>query len=538
MTTATAHRTTLPDISPKGDSLPDVANLPIYFEDAKSYLVYNGERYVTLSETSVRRWLRDQGFPAKPEESGELSAVDSALLKIQMTKVVAYSGPLAGKKAGIYTFNNNTVLVTGGPTIIEPNPAIKWDFIREIIEPMFGPIQLVYLYGWLKIGYNALRRGTITPGQALALVGPRDCGKTLVQSILAVCLGDRVADPYDYMMGATPFNRDLFAAEFLMFGDQIASTDIRARRTFGSRIKQITVNQDQRCHGKGRDGFNMRPFWRICMSLNDEPENVMVLPPLDSSIKDKIILLKADRPPLLGTPRWSTDRDVNWARIMDEMPGFLAHVSSFEIPTALAGGRFGISEYHDPDILLGLDELSPERRLLELVDMEVFKFSMDLNDPRDPWEGPAIRLEQRLRDEDSQVRRQADQLLAWQGATGTFLGRLCSLYPRRVTRCMLHGNHRYTIKPPALPPPLKFAPIRQEVEGCGFNVFSKTKVDEEKREKVDNPGHPPPTPRIRRPAASRRAPKSAPPTGVDSPSPDSVAPATPEAAQPGQTKPN
>ena len=105
-------------------------------------------------------------------------------------------------------------------------------------------------------------------------------------------LGGRAAKPTEYMSGRTPFNADLFAAEHLMIEDEYGSTDLRTRREFGARIKDITVNDVQSCHAKNRwQAISLRPFWRLSISLNDEPENLMVLPPVDESLSDKLMLL-------------------------------------------------------------------------------------------------------------------------------------------------------------------------------------------------------------------------------------------------------
>jgi len=51
--------------------------------------------------------------------------------------------------------------------------------LKSIIRNMLGADQEIFLFGWLKVGYEALRAGKPRVGQALALAGPRDCGKSL-----------------------------------------------------------------------------------------------------------------------------------------------------------------------------------------------------------------------------------------------------------------------------------------------------------------------------------------------------------------------
>ena len=106
----------------------------------------------------------------------------------------------------------------------------------------------------------------------------------------------------------------MFRAEHLVVEDNAASTDIRTRRNFGAFLKTITVNDDQPCFGKGREAVNLTPFWRLSISVNDEPENLMVLPPIDESIEDKLILLKAYSTPMPMPTETLEERHRFWKR--------------------------------------------------------------------------------------------------------------------------------------------------------------------------------------------------------------------------------
>jgi hypothetical protein len=97
------------------------------------------------------------------------------------------------------------------------------------------------------------------------------------------------------MTAQTSFNSDLFKAEHLIIADETPATGYSERQAFGAGIKNMVAEPMQRLHAKGRDAMMLEPFWRVSMSLNDEPENLMVLPPYNKSMKDKLILLKAHR---------------------------------------------------------------------------------------------------------------------------------------------------------------------------------------------------------------------------------------------------
>ena len=464
----------IPNISAAtGAEIPSLESLKIYHEEGKTFLVRAGTRYIPMNENSLRRHLRFLGFLIHAP-GGKLSEVDNALHFIQMNKHVAYSGPLAGVSEGVHTINGSNVLVTCSPKLIEPDTKHGWAFIREIVEPMLGEQQLPFLYGWLKIAYEALRAQRAQPGQALAIAGPKNAGKTLLQAIIVEVLGGRSANPYAFMTGKTPFNRELFGCENLVFGDEISSTDGRARRHFGSRLKQFTADKDQSCHGKGREAVTLVPFWRVTISLNDETENVCVLPPMDDSIADKLIIFRAKRPAIMNTPEWGHDRQKNWTKIVGELPAFISFLIDFSIPEELRCDRFVIKHYHDPEILGMLSELSHERGLGELVDSVLFSSFDQLF-----WEGTAAELERILTTRDSFGQDQARRLLNWQNSAGTYLSRLCKLNPSRYSKRIVNGKKIYTIKRQARETGGEGSnrtPVTSGVEGGADSIFSNKKV--------------------------------------------------------------
>jgi hypothetical protein len=253
-------------------------------------------------------------------------------------------------------------------------------------------------------------------------------------------LGGRSAKPYRYMSGATEFNGDLFAAEHLMIEDEVAFTDIRARRHFGARIKDFTVNAVQSCHAKNRPALSLKPFWRNTITLNDEPENLLILPPIDDSIEDKIILLRAKKARLPADIGTAQGRRNFWAKLMSELPAFMDLLVNYKIPTALHSGRFGVKHFHHPALMAALSELSPEERLLALIDT-----ALEETDHVGQWSGTATDLERMLAE--TKVAFEARRLLDWNNATGTYLGRLAKKHPNRVLAQRTNNTRQWTIFP-------------------------------------------------------------------------------------------
>ena len=423
-------------------SLPEI----YYDTGRKEYLSRDAKGgWIHCNETQIKRLLRASGVSPNKIEGAHVSPLDRHLIYLSQECGVHYAGMLAGYQSGIYEMEGRRILVTESPRIISPQSG-EWPILQQFFNGLLGDPQhdqLAYFFGWLKVAVEALHTDSIRPGQVLAIAGPRDCGKSLLQKIITEILGGRSAKPYQYMAGLTSFNSDLFTAEHLTIEDDIGSTDMRARRNFGEQIKAFSVNESHRCHPKGREALMLKPFWRITISLNDEPESMLILPPLDSSIEDKIILLRAHKSAMPMPTATPDQRKAFWRTITAEIPAFLHYLTQSVIPDSIRGERFGIEHFHHPELLQALNELSPQAKLLQIIDAVLFS-----DTPLQIWEGTATQLEQVLKY--SASRQEAERLLAFPLACGRYLGRLEKQHPERVTGIHTRDGNQWKIKPPSL----------------------------------------------------------------------------------------
>ena len=417
-----------------------------YFDAGRNCYWLRNDRdgWISLNETQFKRMLRRHGVSPEVLPGAYVSMLDIRLIDIQQKADVHYAGSLAGYSTGVYELGERRILVTDSARIIDPSPG-EWPTVKAVIDGLLDdPLhdQRPYLFGWLKISYETLRARERRPGQALVLAGVHDCGKSLLQNLITVMLGGRSARPHQFMSGLTPFNSDLFEAEHLMIEDEQASTDIRARRNFGTQLKNITVNEWQRCHAKYRVALSLTPFWRLSITVNDEPENMMVLPPIDDSVEDKLIILRASRFPMPMRTGTLEQRRVFWQRLVDELPAFLHHLTQWKIPLELSSERFGITHFHHPEILRAIDNLAPEFRLLRLIEDELFE-----SDATQAWKGSAEQLERRLCGDDSKCRNEARKLFTFNTACGVYLARLHKKNPDRFKLKHTRDGNEWTIQP-------------------------------------------------------------------------------------------
>ncbi len=429
-------------------NLEQWAETVFYDRSRKEYLVVDShENWFPVNESMLRRQCRVLGMQVKAPEQGGNSAFDMFVYSLQTEKGVAYAGALAGHPKGPRTVNGSLILVTTEPSLIAPQ---RGDFpiLQALLNGMFasdGDAQLTHFYGWLQNALRCLHSRTRKPGQVLVIAGPAECGKSLLQTIITWLMGERESKPYAYMTGATDFNSELFAAEHLRLDDEQASTDMRARRAFGARVKELLFGHAQRMHAKNRDALTLDPIWRMTITLNEEPESLQVLPPLDESLEDKFIILRASKKPM-PMPTGTTEQTAAFAATLrQELPAFIHWLmNEFVIPEPLKNDRCGIRHWHHPELLTAIRELSPHARLLSLIDKELFH-ALKI-EPQ--WEGTADELEHVLTGVQSGVRQEAAKLLCWNNACGSFLGRLAKDMPARIESARTPTVRKWVIHPP------------------------------------------------------------------------------------------
>jgi hypothetical protein len=408
-----------------------------FYYDGSKYYMDNKTEFVPMDQRSVTRHLKGFGF-----DSVE---ADEVVNRIQLEKHVNFSGPLAGHARGLHTAGGVKLLATTSPSVIQAKPG-GWPTLRTVIENLLGDddagtIQIQTFLAWLKIARESLLTSKRRPGQALALAGPRESGKSLLIDVAELALGGRRANPYPYFTGRTNFNADLAGAELLAVDDEAGSTDIRSRKTLAANIKSCLFAGAVRIEGKNKAAFTFRPCWRMVIALNDEPEALLVLPPLTEDIGDKLTLLKCRKMPLPMPAHTMEEREKFFETLRHELPGMLAWLESWEIPADLREERCGVLAFHHPHLVHALGELSPEGQLLALIDAAHAGGSLAL-----PWVGSAAELKSILTGAPG-TGRDADKLLGgWTPAAGTYLGRLegCG----RVVRLTLKdGIQRWRVLP-------------------------------------------------------------------------------------------
>jgi hypothetical protein len=448
--------------------LENIVPLPAMFYDriTKNWYIPDGrDGWFNGYERDVERHLKEAGYTPSKGKSRFLSDCERALNRLQKDNCVDYAAPLAGYMAGVYEVVGRRVLVTTSPKLMPP---VKGDFgtLERLFRTMLGDEQLQYFYSWLHVSLTMFYRHQWRAGQVIAFAGPVNAGKSLVQKLLTKMFGGREEDPYTFITDRTKFNGALFGAEHLKIEDQAESVDIRTRRHLSSVIKSFAVNSTFNCERKHTDSLALSPLWRVTFSLNDDPERLQVLPPIEPDIKDKMMLFKVSPYPVPGD---QTEKDAFIAQLHAELPAFIESLLKWKIPNHLYDSRMGVKSYYDPDLLEALERIAPEQTLLELIDDEIFTMKRG----NVVWKGRARALANELKDPKKPCCKEAEKLLNFHNVAGKYLGRLEKQYPDRIEQWTIYppgGKSKYLSAPKR--------PIKNRVSAYGVSTFAGVPVDQ------------------------------------------------------------
>lgn len=406
---------------------------PAWFEDGGRFWVENEKGdWVSLTESQFGKHLMMCGFkPATraDRDNGLMSPIDIELMNTVKDRRVAYAGPLAGWPRGVVWFDDNAALVTRSPKLLETEKG-DCSLIHALVIGLLdkdGLDQSEYLLGWWAHGLRAYYAGRPTKGMCLALAGEAGCGKTLLKDLIRETFGGRECNPYQWMLGRDSFNRELCEAVVWTIDDEAASTKGEDRIALGASIKQTVANSGIRFRGLHQQAITLNPLRRLIICVNTEPDRILVLPPLDDDIIDKLMIIKAFKgefPMPVGT---EDEKRAFWDALMNQLPAFVHYLlHEHEIAPAMTG-RFGVVHFCHPDIREQLWEVSPEVQLWEFLERTVLKMTGQ-------WSGTSTELRNWMCGDSSELgiheRREVPKP-AWLGKR---LAKLMRKHPDRVVK--------------------------------------------------------------------------------------------------------
>lgn len=454
-----------------------------YVSDGRRFWLKNGDgTWVDITEASFKRHLRGLGISSKAPEGATLSPLESIVENVEMNYRVKWAGALAGCRSGFRWMCGNYVLVTEDPRLIEPvEPPVDargwdeaddfgdrrgWPVLGRVVENLLscskeGQRQLWVYFSYLRHTLDCLYEGHWDKAPTLCIAGEVKCGKSLLIDIHRELFGGKEGQPYDWMVGKENFNGELLEAVLLTIDDEVSDTNPKSRNALSDRLKKMAAGTMQRIRGMHKDGIALQPLWRPMVAVNDTPDKLMVLPPIEEDNFDKIILFKAFRHPMPMPAATSEERANFWRTLKSELPHFIWWLrNEFQIPEALLD-RFGVKYYHHPDVVSSLRELSSEMQIWYYIERTIFHApGVTRRDPRTgdeledghEWMGTVEELYTYLTDTRDENRPTLNMEEARgvpkPGWLGRRLSKLAAIYPGSVRQVRTPQKRYWHLFPP------------------------------------------------------------------------------------------
>ena len=420
-----------------------------YSTEKATYFVDIGNFYRSYSrkmpiKSGIKRYLEEKDTP-----SGKIAALmDYHLENIEIDRAVDWSGKLAGYLRGITSFAGRQFLITDGYNIPDsatgPCP-LHLSIIRQAFP---NEDALMAFCGWLQGGVKAIRAGIHQPAPMPVLAGEKGAGKSLIGYIVKQVFGGRSANPMTAWSGTLPWNDNLLGSELLLIDDSVASTDPRARKALGARFKEAIYSDNVEINTRNKTSISIRPVWRVMVCCNETPENLSVIPPLEEGIEDKIMLLKVSPVKTPMPAKEPEEKEAFRAALKAELPYFLNWLEKLQIPEHLSDSRSGITAWKDEELLQAVQEISPERRMEQLIALSIDKGYL-LSELADSAWLSAAEVQEELQNRESPTTHQANNLLKYDTNAGRYLASLVKKGSPWVTDTKpVNGIAKYHIQKP------------------------------------------------------------------------------------------
>tara|TARA_R100001244_G_scaffold115991_1_gene86060 strand:- start:849 stop:1676 length:828 start_codon:yes stop_codon:yes gene_type:complete len=223
----------------------------------------------------------------------------------------------------------------------------------------------------------------------MVIAGDADFGKSLLSTHILPKIFNGGADAGPFLMGKENFNKELAESAVWYVDDNTSAASMAEHRRFSEMVKKLTASPKMTVRAMYREPVDIERRGRVVVTTNTDADSLAVLPNLDGTILDKLMILKMSnsyKPWFRG----KSHREIE-TTIDKELPHALKWLmDEYRAPdyvTGGASGRFGINAYHHPDIISMAKDLSADQR-----DWEMLQFWWKLRAGREPWEGNVSEL--------------------------------------------------------------------------------------------------------------------------------------------------
>jgi hypothetical protein len=272
------------------------------------------------------------------------------------------------------------------PAIWGPDGNFPW--LSNFLDTIFDPHdQLDFFLSWLARYYQGCYYRRPVSGQNVFIAGPVGCGKTFLNRAVIGALMGGFSEPKEFLLGEDQFNSELFDHIHWVIDDGSVGATKAAHRYFSEMVKRLAANRDMRSNEKFKKASMVAWVGRLLVTCNLDSESIRLIPLMDISIKDKLMLFKVAyaKAKFLG--------DEAMAEMLRRELSYLARfLLDFQTPAHCLSEdpRFGVKSYHE-STLVASASLS-NSVFNEILDSWMKEHFTIRSPEADFWEGTALQL--------------------------------------------------------------------------------------------------------------------------------------------------
>jgi hypothetical protein len=333
-------------------------------------------KWKVFPELAAQRHLRTSANVSTKKRKGKDSTeLDEVLVYIQNNRYVDFAAPLLFESEKVVFNNGKRILNISSKEVMQPAETgdpkdFPWiyDFIMNAFDgSQNGVPAREYFIGWFKRFYESSYQRDPQQGQSIVIAGEAHAGKSFIANwIIGKAMGGS-CDASDILLGNTKFNENAAHNAVWLCDDAVASGDIKTRQELALRLKAMAAKPMMRYEPKFVNAVDLPFKGRVVVCGNIDPESLRILPTLDGTIKDKIMLFRIDPN---YRPHFFDKNSDNERRALTELPHFLRWLLDYQVdPNVVdkSNTRFAVRSFHHPSLVIAANVEQPESRLAEII---------------------------------------------------------------------------------------------------------------------------------------------------------------------------
>jgi hypothetical protein len=322
-----------------------------------------GGHYVEWDKADFSQYLRTKGFDPSKAKGRTCSELDEAEIAIKTQRRVDYAKKIVHFPKGPVRWRGKNYLNMGAPTPIQPAPSLgtplTWSdgaqffpYIKSFLDVFFTDSrgddehnQRAFLFAWLRRFYQGGLELSPTQGQVAIIAGKPDKGKSFFCEGVVGGLMGGCEDGADYLVDNGRWSENVAESPVIYVGDSRAAEDHKTATAFANQLKKIVANATLRSAQKFSKETDVPWYGRIMISCNTDSESLNILPNLEISNRDKVMMFLASDVTFPFPERRESER-----RLAQELPFFGRFLLDWVPPHSVMSNssRFGVDKFHHP----------------------------------------------------------------------------------------------------------------------------------------------------------------------------------------------